>query len=170
MLQTETQQKAGNPVLDLVESGFSQLPVQHLWVIAPIVTRSTVPCAEPVLKCGHTKNHPPTRKEMADPTRECGGIILNVLEHLEGTHHVKPLLPGELACRNRQESTAGGLDAVSGYLSGSVVRLHTGVVVVPGEAGADGALSCPDLEYPRTRRDHTEGMPNGVVAQPSIEG
>ncbi len=104
------------------------------------------------------------------PPVDCGRVVLDVLEHLEGTYHVEAprRLGGEQLVAD--PSPPNRCEPGSCRLERLGVRLVPGVVEIPGQPGAQRSTPAPDLQHRTTAPTIAQCGADRVVPEPCVRG
>ena len=142
-----TQGPAVDRGTDLNQAALAHQGLQPLDRVPAEVTNTLVHRPESAGIRGHRDDQMPTGADEAKPIQKCCAVILDVLEHLEGTDQVIALAWIKFARRCLLHLATVSGNAFGGNGIGLGIRLEAEVCRPPGHPCAEGALAATDLEH-----------------------
>jgi len=171
-LQRVPERHPVEPGPDVSQPRLLELGRERGRLVAAEVADRLVHRAVPRRPRGRGHEQGPSRPQPPGPRAQCGVVVLDVLDDLEGADEVetvpvdlleRPVEPGGLR--------AGGSGALARDGDAGRVQLDAGVVVASRQPDPDGTLPAADLEHPRSRcRERLVHDPGDDVPSQPREG
>ncbi len=140
-------------------------------VVAAKVSGFAIGRAESVSPGRHADQKPAAGPDPRAPLGDSGGVVLDVLQHLERAHEI------ERSARSEHRKVAlddllhaGGVEASASRRERRRVGLEPGVRVAASEHDTDRALPSADLQHRTDSCGAPQAAEDRVVAQPRVQG